>query len=117
MERFFSQQSSERYRKLLDISAEETQRRPIFKLLAAQVHTMRTSATNELRVRVERRGDNYIWELHRDGHLQPVKFSAPVYLSEEAARTFGNEARTRYLAHLAATRPRAKSSSTINCVR
>src|SRR5260370_39809773 len=39
------------------------------------------------------------WELHRDGHFQPVRFSAPVYLSEEAARASGNEVRTVHLAH------------------
>jgi DNA integrity scanning protein DisA with diadenylate cyclase activity len=108
MERFFSQQSIERYRKLLDRSAEESQRRLIFKWLAAQAHTMRTAATSELRVRVEQRGENYIWELHRDGHLQPVKFSAPVYLSEEAARASGADMRSLYLVRIAARRPRAK---------
>ncbi len=108
MERFFSQQNIERYRKLLDISTDKPQRRLIFEWLAAQVRTMRTAATSELRVRVEQRGENYIWELHRDGHFQTVKFSAPVYLSEEAARVSGNEARIRYLGRLAARRPRAK---------
>ena len=34
MERFFSQQNIERYRKLLDISTDEPERRLIFKLLA-----------------------------------------------------------------------------------
>ena len=38
--------------------------------------------SGELTVRVEPRGDKYIWELHRDYHYQPVKFSAPIYLSE-----------------------------------
>ena len=105
MERVFSQQNIEHYRKLLDISTDKPQRRLIFKWLAAQAHTMRTAATSELRIRVEQRGENYIWELHRDGHFQTVKFSAPVYLSEEAARVSGNEARIRYLARLAARRP------------
>jgi hypothetical protein len=35
-------------------------------------------ANSSLTVRVERRGDKYTWELHRDGHFHPVKFSAPV---------------------------------------
>jgi len=108
MERFFSQQNIERYRKLFDISTDKPQRGLIFKLLAAQAHTLRTGVTSELRVRVERRGENYIWELLRDGHFQPVKFSAPVYLSEEAARVSGNEARTLYLARLAARRSRVR---------
>jgi hypothetical protein len=109
MERFFSQQNIERYRKLLDISTDEPQRRLIFKALAAQVIQM--DANSSLTVRVERRGDKYTWELHRDGRFQPVKFSAPIYVSEEAARAAGNEVRTDHLAQLArlaAKRPRAK---------
>jgi hypothetical protein len=74
VERFFSQQSIERYRELLKISTDEPKRRLIFKLLAAQARTMRMDANSGLRVRVERRGNKYIWELHRDGHFQPVKF-------------------------------------------
>jgi hypothetical protein len=54
-----------------------------------------------LTVRVERRGGKYAWELHRDGRFYPVKFSAPVYLSEEAARAAGIEVRTKHLAQLA----------------
>jgi hypothetical protein len=60
-----------------------------------------------LTVRVGRRGDKYTWELHRDGRFHPVKFSAPVYASEEAARAAGHEVRTDHLAQLvrlAATR-------------
>jgi len=109
MERFFSQQNIERYRKLLDISTDEPQRRLIFKALAAQVIQM--DANNTLHVRVERRGGKYIWALHRDGHFYAVRFSAPVYSSEETARAAGNEVRTDHLAHLArfaARRARAK---------
>ena len=108
MERFFSQQSIERYRKLFDISIDEPQRRLIFKLLAVQAHTMHLEADGELRVRVARHGDKYAWELHRDGHFQAVKFSAPIYLSEETARASGNDVRTLYLARLAVRRPRVK---------
>jgi hypothetical protein len=108
MERFFSQQNIERYRKLLDISTEEPERRLIFKLLAAQAHTLQIDANSSLTVRVERRGDKYTWELHRHGKFHPVKFSAPVYVSEEAARTAGNEVRTAHLARLAARRLKAK---------
>ena len=109
MERFSSQQNIERYRKLLDISTDEPERRLIFKLLAAQ--TIQMDKNSSLTVRVERRGDKYTWELHRDGRFHPVKFSAPVYVSEEAARASGNKARTVHLAHLArlaARPPRAK---------
>ena len=55
-----------------------------------------------LKVRVERRGDKYVWELHRNGLAQPVKFSAPIYLSEEAARNSGNDVRKNHLARLTA---------------
>ena len=117
MERFFSQQSIELYRKLLDMSADQFQRRPIFKFLGAQAHSMRTAATSELRVRVEQRGENYIWELHRDGRFQPVKFSAPIFLSEEAARASGDNVRTRYLARLAAGMAETKQYARATGVR
>jgi|SRR5580700_2106600 hypothetical protein len=103
-ERFFSQDNIERYRKLFDMSTDEPQRRLMFELLAVQAHTMQMGVNSELIVRVERRGDKYTWELRRDGHFQPVKFSAPVFLSENAARASGNEVRTLYLARLAARR-------------
>jgi len=108
MERFFGLQNIEYYRKLLDISTDEPERRLLFELLAVQAIQM---DTRSLTVRVQRRGDKYTWELHRDGHFHPVKFSAPAYVSEEAARAAGNEVRTdhlAYLARLAARRPRAK---------
>jgi hypothetical protein len=73
-------------------------------------------ANSSLTVRVERRGGKYAWELHRDGRFYPVKFSAPVYLSEEAARAAGIEVRTKHLAQLAqlarlATRGRKPSEA------
>jgi hypothetical protein len=58
--------------------------------------------SGSLDVRVVRRGDKYVWELHREGVAQPLKFSAPIYLSETAARTSGDEARKDHLARLAA---------------
>ena len=67
----------------------------------AQVYTLRMDTSDSLKVRVERRGDKFVWKLHRDGRVEPVKFSAPVYLSEEAARASGDEVRIAYLAHLA----------------
>jgi len=106
MERFFSQQNIERYRKLRDVSTDEPERRLILKSLAAQ--TTQVDANRSLTVRVERRGDKYAWELRRDGHFRPVKFSVPIYVSEEAARAFGNNARMVHLARLAARQPRAK---------
>src|SRR5256885_15021105 len=99
MERFFSRQNIERYRKLVNISTDEPERRLIFKILAAQARIIHMDANNTLHVRVERRGNKYIWALHRDGHFHPVKFSAPVYSSEETARDAGNEVRTDHLAH------------------
>jgi hypothetical protein len=58
--------------------------------------------SGSLEVRVERREDKYVWELHREGVAQPVKFSVPIYLSEAAARTSGDEVRKDHLARLAA---------------
>ena len=58
--------------------------------------------SRSLEVRVEKHSDKYVWELHREGIAQPVKFSAPVYLSEAAARTSGDEVRKDHLARLAA---------------
>jgi hypothetical protein len=55
MERFFSQQNIERYRKLLDISTDAPERPLIFKLLAAQ--TIQMDKNSSLTVRVERSGD------------------------------------------------------------
>jgi hypothetical protein len=43
MERFVSQQNIERYRKLLDISTNELERRTIFKLLAEEQEKFRQS--------------------------------------------------------------------------
>jgi hypothetical protein len=64
--------------------------------------SMDTSGT--LKVRVERRGDRYVWELHRDGVVQPIKYSAPIYLSEKAAKASGDAVRKDHLARLAARR-------------
>jgi hypothetical protein len=58
-----SWQHIEWYRKLLDISTDEPERRLIFKLLATQAIQM--DANSSLTVRVERRGDKYTWELGR----------------------------------------------------
>ena len=65
-------------------------------------HTIAMDGSRSLEVRVEKRGDKYVWELHREGVAQPVKFSAPVYLSEEAARTSGEDVRKDHLARFAA---------------
>ncbi len=117
MERFFSQQSKELYRKLLDLSDDQPQRRLILKFLEVQAHMMQMGATTELRVQIERRGDKYRWELHRDCRVQPVKFSAPIFLSEEAARASGDNLRTRYLARLAAGAAETKQYARTTGVR
>jgi hypothetical protein len=57
--------------------------------------------SDSLKVRVARRGDKFIWELHRDGIAQPVRFSVPVFASEASAKASGAEARTAHLARLA----------------
>jgi hypothetical protein len=63
---------------------------------------MEMETAGSLTVRVERRGNRYLWELRRDGLAQPVKFSVPIYLSEESARNSGNDAMKDHLARLAA---------------
>jgi hypothetical protein len=63
---------------------------------------MRQMNTNDgLKVLVARRGEKFIWELHRDGMTQPVKFSVPIFLSEDSANASGAMARTAHLARLA----------------
>jgi hypothetical protein len=112
MDRFYSQQNIKLYRKLFDRSTDEPQRRLLFNILAAQAHTI--TENEPLRVHVEPRGDKYIWKLRRDGHLRPVKFSAPIYSSEEAARASGNEVRKSFLARSAARPPRVTSHAATN---
>jgi hypothetical protein len=65
-------------------------------------HTVSMDDSRSLKVHVEKRGNKYVWELHREGVAQAVKFSAPIYLSEAAARTSGDEVRKDHLARLAA---------------
>jgi hypothetical protein len=73
--------------------------------------------SRSLEVHVEKRGNKYLWELHREGVAQPVKFSAPIYSSEAAARASGDEVRKDHLARLAARAARrtsvTKSASSI----
>jgi hypothetical protein len=59
------------------------------------------STSESLTVHVARCGDKFLWELHRDGIAQPVKFSVPIFLSEDAAKASGTEARSAHLARLA----------------
>jgi hypothetical protein len=66
------------------------------------------NANDSLKVRVARRGDKFIWELYRDGMTQPVKFSAPLFSSEDTAEASGAEARTTHLARLAKRYPESK---------
>jgi hypothetical protein len=60
----------------------------------------------DLTVRVARSGKNYSWEIHRDGIAQKVKYSAPIYITEESAMAAGREARALYLARLERSRKR-----------
>jgi hypothetical protein len=53
-----------------------------------------------LSVRIARGGSNYTWELHRAGIAQKVKYSAPIYITEESAMAAGCHARELYLARL-----------------
>jgi hypothetical protein len=64
------------------------------------------SANDSLKVRVAQRGDKFLWELHREGINRPVRFSVPIFLSEDAAKASGAEARTAHLARLAKRWPK-----------
>jgi hypothetical protein len=61
---------------------------------SARVHTVVVGPDDEnMEVHVRKHGDSYAWELHRTGKFKPVKFSVPIYGSEEAARSAGQEAK------------------------
>ena len=76
--------------------------------LRCGAHTVSMDGSRSLEVRVEKRGNKYVWELHREGVAQPVKFSAPIYLSEAAARASGDAVRKDHLARLAARSAKRK---------
>jgi hypothetical protein len=59
-----------------------------------------------LSVRVAKSGNNYLWEIHRDGIAEKVKYSAPIYITEEAAMAAGCEARALYVVRLERSRKR-----------
>ena len=58
-------------------------------------------ANSSLTVRVGRSGSKYIWQLYREGIVEQVKYSGPIYISESSAMAAGQAARTIYLARLA----------------
>ena len=45
----------------------------------------------ELEVRVAKSGDNYAWAIHFLGCHEPVRFSVPIFVSENDARTAGQK--------------------------
>jgi hypothetical protein len=53
-----------------------------------------------LTVGVSQSGDKYIWQLYREGIIQKVKYSGPIYFSAQSAMTAGKKARAFYLARL-----------------
>ena len=57
-----------------------------------------------LSIRVATSGKNYRWEIYRDGIAQKVKYSAPIYITEESAMAAGREARALYLVRLGRSR-------------
>ena len=57
-------------------------------------------ANGSLMVRVGRSGSKYIWQFYREGIVEKVKYSGPIYPSEESAMVAGHNARTFYLAWL-----------------
>jgi hypothetical protein len=66
-----------------------------------QAHTIPLDTSGRLKVVLTGAG-KYVCELRRGGLAQQVKFSAPIYLPEEAARSYGNDIRNNHLARLAA---------------
>jgi hypothetical protein len=46
-------------------------------------------ANSSLRVRVGRSGSKYIWQLYREGIVEKVKYSGPIYISEDSAMAAG----------------------------
>ncbi|MGA8818948.1 MAG: hypothetical protein WB624_16745 [Xanthobacteraceae bacterium] len=62
---------------------------------------MHSDAISILRVQVARHGDKYAWKLYSGGHYEPIKFSVPIFLSEDAAHAAGHDVRARYLVRLA----------------
>jgi len=65
-----------------------------------KAHSCGMDTDDGLSVRVARNGKNYLWELHRDGVAQKVKYSGPIYFTEESAMAAGWQARALYLARL-----------------
>jgi len=59
----------------------------------ARVDTVVSPDDENMEVHVCKHSDSYAWELHRPGKFKPVKFSVPIYGSEEAARSAGHEAK------------------------
>ena len=57
-----------------------------------------------LTVRTRQHAAGFAWELHRTGKAVAVKYSVPIYKSEEAARIAGAEARRLHLGALAKKR-------------
>jgi len=51
-------------------------------------------------VRTRQHGAGYAWELYRASREAPVKFSVPIYGSEEAARSAGADAMRIHLGTL-----------------
>jgi hypothetical protein len=62
--------------------------------------TIGMDANASLTVRVGRSGSKYFWQFYREGIIQKVKYSGPIYLSEESAMSAVQAARTFYLARL-----------------
>lgn len=80
---------------------------------------MPSDTTGKLTVQVAQHGDKYAWKLYSANHYQPIKFSVPIFPSQDDARAAGDEVRARYLARLArsaARKPRNKQTSEIKAV-
>ena len=83
------------------------------------MNSMHSDPIGILTVQVARHGDKFAWKLYSDGHYQPIKFSVPIFLSEDAAHAAGHDVRARYLVRLArsaARQPRIRRTLEIKVV-
>lgn len=78
---------------------------------------MHSDTTGKFIVQVARRGNKYAWQLYSPDYYHPIKFSVPIFLSQDAAQAAGDEVLARYLARSAARQPRIKRIAEIKAVR
>src|ERR1700758_4487637 len=77
---------------------------------------MNSDTTVKLTVQVAQRGNKYAWQLYSPDHYQPIKYSVPIFLSQDAAQAAGEEVLARYLARSAARQPSIKRIAEIKAL-